>query len=315
MSHNLEKVVSVIIPTYGRPTLLKRAIDSVLNQSYNEIEIIVVDDNNPGTTEREETEELLKNYATNKKVIYIKHEFNKNGAAARNTGLSIAKGVYVTFLDDDDEMLPNRVSECVKEMDSLDKSWGACYTDFNKYKANGVIDTCGENRSGDLYLQALMRSIYIGSGSNLFLRMDLVKNIGGYDEDFRRNQDLEFMARFLENSKLSFLPQKTLIIHYEDKERLKTKKNGKEAYNHLISIDDFYLGKFRDRIEKLPKKQKEKVYKYIALERFRYSIKHKMIKDGVKNCIKNHVDIITFIRYCFYMLNRQITKKAYGFHI
>lgn len=315
MSDNMNKSVSVIIPTYGRPTLLKRAIESVLNQTYKNIQVIVVDDNDPGTEGRIETESLLAEFVASNKILYLKHEKNKNGASARNTGLSVVSGEYVTFLDDDDEMLRYRIEKCVEKMESLDKSWGACYTDYEKRKAGGIVDTCGETRIGNLYIPALMRSMYIGSGSNLFLRTSSVKEIGGYDEDFRRNQDLEFMARLLEHNKLAFLPVKTLIIHYDDKERIKRKKLGKDGYEYLVSIDKFYLDKFKIRIDRLPDRQKKNVYQYIALERFRYSIRYRMIGDGIKNCFSNQVGIGTFIRYCFYMLNRMITKKTYGFNI
>lgn len=310
-----EKLVSVIIPTYGRPKLLSRAIDSVLKQNYQNIEIFVVDDNNPNTEERRETEKLMLKYTTEKKVVYLKHDCNKNGAAARNTGLSRASGEYITFLDDDDEMLPNRISLCVDGLSKKDESWGACYTDFIKYKGDGTITSCGENRSGNLYLPALMRTLYIGSGSNLFLRTKHVKAINGYDPDFHRNQDLEFMTRFLEKNKLLYIPEKTFIVHYEDSRRSPSTLSNKQRYERLVSIDDFYIRKFSDRISKLSRKQQRQVYSVIALERFRYSIDYKMLGDSVKNCIKNHVSIYMFIKYCFYMVKRLITGKTYGFRL
>ena len=83
-----EKMVSVIIPTYKRADYLTRAIDSVLNQTYNNIEIIVVDDNNSNSTDRKNTESIMQKYNENSKIKYIKHSKNMNGSAARNTGVS-----------------------------------------------------------------------------------------------------------------------------------------------------------------------------------------------------------------------------------
>ena len=103
MNKSNTPLVSVIIPTYKRPDYLDRAIDSVLNQTYNNIEIIVVDDNNPNTEGRERTEKIMRRYENNPHVIYIKHEYNKNGSAARNTGFKASHGVYLAFLDDDDQ--------------------------------------------------------------------------------------------------------------------------------------------------------------------------------------------------------------------
>lgn len=301
--------VSVIIPTYGRPDFLKRAVDSVLGQTFKDFEVIVVDDNNPDTEARRETEYTMLQYKKFRNVIYLQHECNKNGSAARNTGIKKAKGKYLCFLDDDDEMLPKRLESFVNKMDSLDTSWGACYSDFIKLKKNNQQDICGEKRTGELYKEALMRSLYFCPGSNLFVRAELVRKIEGFDEDFNRNQDMEFLARLLKHCKLAYVKDRTLIIHYENK------TGGKTTYKKLVGLDEFYLSKFKSRIEALAPAERNKVYKYFALERFRYSIKMHQMKDGLDNCRKNKVGFILLTRYVFYMAYRYITKKSVGFKI
>lgn len=301
--------VSVIIPTYGRPDYLKRAVESVLNQTYRKIEVIVIDDNNPDTPERIATMKTMEAYSKTENVIYLKHEFNKNGSAARNTGINASSGKYICFLDDDDEMLPERIEKFVLKMEALDESWGACYSDFIKLKPNGEKNYCGEKRTGDLYEEALMRALYFCPGSNLFVRAEAVKAIGGFDEDFRRNQDLEFLARLLEHNKLAFVDAQTLTIHYEDKTA------GKAKYENLVALDDFYLNKFRSRIDRLSPKSQKKVYQYIALARLKYSVQMGKTKDGLANCRKNYVTLPLLVRYIFYMGYRFITKKSVGFKI
>lgn len=302
-------LVSVIIPTYGRPDYLKRALDSVLRQTYRPIEVIIIDDNNPDTKDRAETEKAMSEYADNAEVIYLRHEKNKNGSAARNTGIARSTGKYLCFLDDDDEMLPNRIELFVNKMESLDDSWGACYSNYVKLKENGVKDCCGEKKTGELYFEALIRSLYFCPGSNLFVRSSLAKQIGGFDEDFWRNQDIEFLARLLERCKLAFVDEITLVIHYENRVVKAT------PYEDMIRLDNFYLGKFADRIEKLPPKQRKKVYQYFALERFRNSIKKHRLSDGLKNCCSNKVSPWLFFRYLCYMGYRFVTKKSVGFRI
>lgn len=302
-------IVSVIIPTYGRPDCLKRAINSVLSQTFEQVEAIVIDDNNPDTEARLATEQTMSEYADNPKVVYLKHPKNMNGSTARNTGIKEAKGNYLCFLDDDDEMLPNRIEVFVNKMESLDDSWGVCYSNFVKLKDNDEKVYCGESRTGELYREALMRSLFFCPGSNLFARAELVREIGGFDTDFKRNQDLEFLARLLEKSKLAFVPENTLIIHYEG-------KTGKKmTYEDLVNLDEFYLGKFESRINNLPKKDKKKIYQYFALERLRYSIRKKNLSDGIKNCFKVKVSPIMTVRYCFYILGRLISGKSYGFKL
>lgn len=111
-------IVSVIIPTYKGSSALNRAIDSVLCQSYKEIEIIVVDDNDPTSDERKNTEALMSRYIGDKRIRYIKHQRNSNGAVARNTGITAATGKYIAFLDDDDYYLPNRIEKSVRYLET-----------------------------------------------------------------------------------------------------------------------------------------------------------------------------------------------------
>src|SRR5699024_12674415 len=93
-----EPLVSVIIPTYGQPTNLITSINSVLDQDYSAVEIILVDDNNPDTDARLKTEKLMfENFNEISNVKYLKHEVNKNGSAARNTGFKYSHGKYICF--------------------------------------------------------------------------------------------------------------------------------------------------------------------------------------------------------------------------
>ena len=102
-------LVSVVIPTFRRPDKLERAIESVLAQTYPRVEVIVVDDNDPDTEGRLLTEQIMFRYVANSRVRYIKHEHNKNGSAARNTGARNSDAEFVAFLDDDDEFFPEKI--------------------------------------------------------------------------------------------------------------------------------------------------------------------------------------------------------------
>lgn len=100
-------MISVIITTYKRPTFLVRAINSVLNQTYQNYEIIVVDDNDEATVYREETLTLINSFTKN--IKYIPLAKNSGACNARNIGLEKARGDYILFLDDDDELLPKHL--------------------------------------------------------------------------------------------------------------------------------------------------------------------------------------------------------------
>lgn len=268
-------LVSVIIPTYSRPVFLKRCIDSVLNQSYSNIEVFVVDDNNPDTDARHETEKTMTTYMDNPKVTYLQHDRNKNGSAARNTGWRESNGEYITFLDDDDVIEATKIEKQVSCLEALDHSWGMCYTGYRLIKEHGDNQISSEKRSGNCYVDALMRTMFMGSGSNLFLRKCVVDEINGYDESFQRNQDIEFLVRACEHYKLAYVDEVLLTIYQE----------GNRASRSFEQIDGYtqhYLEKFKDRINNLDPSERERVIAVISLERFRVSVMKKQTKAGLK---------------------------------
>lgn len=101
--------VSIVIPTYGRSGTLRRAVASALAQTYRDIEVIVVDDNPPGSARRAAAQEILSGFRGDTRLNVIENEENLGGARTRNAGIMAAKAEYVAFLDDDDEYLPERV--------------------------------------------------------------------------------------------------------------------------------------------------------------------------------------------------------------
>ncbi len=96
-------LVSVIIPTYNRPTTLVNAINSVLRQTYKNFEIIVVNDAGVNI------ESILTSLNTNRNIIYVRHNVNRGRSAARNTGINLSRGEYVAYLEDDDVYFPHHI--------------------------------------------------------------------------------------------------------------------------------------------------------------------------------------------------------------
>jgi len=105
--------VSVIISTYNRAHLLPRAINSVLNQIYQNFELIIVND-----ASTDKTEEVVSSF-NDKRITYCRNKKNKGVLGARNAGLDLAKGKYIVFLDDDDELLPDALGTVVSQFTKL----------------------------------------------------------------------------------------------------------------------------------------------------------------------------------------------------
>jgi len=114
--------VSVIIPTFNRAKLLSQSIKSVLDQSYQDFEIIVVDD-----ASTDNTEKIVEGF-DKRKVKYIRHKKNKGGAVARNTGIKAARGEYIAFQDSDDKWLPDKLEKQMEIFKNLSPEVGIVYT-------------------------------------------------------------------------------------------------------------------------------------------------------------------------------------------
>lgn len=199
---DLLPLVTVVIPTYSRPNNLIRAINSVLEQTYPHIEIIVVDDNGLDSKQQVLTYSIVKDLINNNKIKYIPHKENKNGSAARNTGLRSAKGAFICFLDDDDVYLPTKIQKQVEALMQTPNKVGGAFCSCLNYAcdANGmeIRTAVMKNQiNGNLMPDILDETseIYFGT-SKWMMKTEVCKEIGGFDEDFRRNQDLEFLVRF-----------------------------------------------------------------------------------------------------------------------
>jgi glycosyltransferase involved in cell wall biosynthesis len=206
-----EPLVSVIIPTYSRANYLCKAIDSVLRQTYHNIEIIVIDDNGKGTPNQLQTYESIKKYQINPNFHYIAHDINRNGAAARNTGIKHSKGKYICLLDDDDEYLPLKIEKQVKVMEELeDETWGGCYCNSYDYYSENKYKVTKNTSSGNLCAKFLLNEAAIGSNL-IMIKHEICIELNGFDESFKRHQDWEFLIRFFRKYKMKLVEGDALV--------------------------------------------------------------------------------------------------------
>lgn len=230
----MNELVSIIIPTYKGYDKLKAAIQSVLEQTYSHIELIVVDDNNANSESRRKTEEIMKSYIC-ESVIYLKHETNKNGSAARNTGLQVAKGEYIGFLDDDDTYDKTRIEKLVNYLRKekvFDGVYSSVLRKFSEYE-DDLIHVHHELTAHKL----LMDELALGSGSNIFVKREVVDELKGFDEAFIRHQDLEFMLRVLDSYRIGFVEEPLVIKGYNMTYNVPNYKKYKQA--KLLYFDKF----------------------------------------------------------------------------
>ena len=211
-------LVSIIITTYRRAELLNRSISSVLNQTYEYIEIIVVDDNNPDSSDRMETERVMEFYRDNPKVVYIRQSCNQRQPAALNAGIKNAKGKYIGFLDDDDEFLPHKIEMQVKALEELknQKNIGGCFCNILRNNEGKLIPTRYTKQ------QSLRNQIYPmlmerlpNLGSTALLKREVFDLLVGFNEHLIRHVDWEFFTRFFNYYSLLFIEAPLVKINVE----------------------------------------------------------------------------------------------------
>lgn len=303
-----QKTVLIVIPTYRREDRVERAVLSALNQTYPYVKVVVVDDNGKGNDHQLNTEQILGKYIRNNKITYMVNEVNSGGSFSRNQGLFSCESDFVTFLDDDDEIYPNKIEEQVNCLEKLGTEYSCCYSAYDKLLADGVKYLSSESVAGDCYAYALSRSIYVGSGSNLLVRTIVAKQVGGYDISFKKNQDLEFLARVLKGYLLAYVDKPLFLVHYEIREN-------NFSNEVLVTAESKFIETFNKEIDSLGKYKAKRIYRIIAIERFRICLGKGKSWQNFVNCLKNDVGVITFTKYFIYLIKRVITKKSYGFRL
>lgn len=189
-----QPTVSVIIPTYNRKKLLQRAVNSALAQTQTDIEIIVVDD---GSTDG--TAELF-THTEDARVQY--HLLPHHGAcAARNTGISLANGRYIAFLDSDDVWRPDKLAKQQRQLESSGADVVFCA--FRRHDGTRVVRYPEADVPEGLISYQQLLSGNLVSTQTIFGRADCMKRVL-FDENFPRMQDWEYAIRLAATSKLFY---------------------------------------------------------------------------------------------------------------
>ena len=212
-------MITAVITTYKRePEMVERALKSVLNQTYKDKEILVVDDSPSAYEMRKQVEEMVKSYEE-QGVIYIPHEVNKGACAARNTGLANARGEYIAFLDDDDEWESEKLEKQLEEFKMCSQDTALVYC--GKYFVNDVTGEVHvaktEFRKGHIFADLIKKNC-IGSTSYPLVRTDFLREIGGFDVYMPASQDIDVWLRLAWKYQVSYVEDALVKYHTHDGE-------------------------------------------------------------------------------------------------
>jgi glycosyltransferase involved in cell wall biosynthesis len=265
-------MVTVIIPTYKGEDKIEEAVESVLQQTYKDIEVIVVDDNGQGTPNQIATEKAVQKFFSDKRFKYIVHEKNKNGSAARNTGIKNSTGEFIGFLDDDDVFMPEKIEKQVALFSSLGPEYGLVYGSFKEIIDERHSRILQADKSDNFLFDFLCDKI-IACSSTVLIRRNVLDKVKEWDESFRRHQDLEFFARVAFYYKVAYIPD--ICIEKRKLDRNTAKGEVYEEY-HL-----HYINKMQGIVDTFTEKQKKEFYDHHYFEMGKAYIKEKNISRAL----------------------------------
>lgn len=251
-------LVSIIIPTYNGADTIRNSIDSVLQQTYKNVELIVVDD---GSTDN--TFDILASYRDKLTVV---RQDNAGPSAARNRGISISNGMIIAFLDSDDLWLPTKIEKQVDIMQKLDKSVPCCLCNAIVYFPDGRKETSFD-------LAPIKPSYRVGIWKNvtrvlstrcvLFtqsvaVHRKVITRIGGFDESLRIMEDHDLALRLSLEGPWAYIKEPLVIYHADKpeglsyrarKEKIQLQKVVVRIYSKILRDNRIECPKTRSQME------------------------------------------------------------------
>jgi glycosyltransferase involved in cell wall biosynthesis len=250
MEHPL---VTIVMPTFNRAHLLSRAINSVLNQSYTNWELIVVDD-----CSTDDTEQVVRKYYDDR-IIFVRNNANLGGSGSRNVGLRMARGKLISFLDSDDEYLPNKIQRQAELFNNSDISnLGIITCGRHDVRDSKIYFTWIPTYRGNVIFQLLSKK-RVGAGTPfLMIKREVLEAGIEFDPLMPAGQDWDFVVRVCQLFNMDYVAEPLVLVHHHDGERI---------YNHhsaLAALDKQYE-KFKDKLTQYPLAHRRFILKRAAL--------------------------------------------------
>lgn len=220
-------LVSIVIPSYGRPDLLERLLRSIKAQSFRGFEVIVIDDNSP---QQEAYGRCIENFSRDLNIYIYRNDKNRGAQYSRNRGLSLAKYKYIAFVDDDDEWLPKKLEMQVGLLESSPKELGFVYSWADSVdQSDNIVFKYRSIYNGD-NLGVLLDSCFIPSPT-VIVKREVFDKVGGFDENMISCQDWDMWTRIVEFGFFYDVIKEVLALnHKHDKKSIGNSSNSFMGY-------------------------------------------------------------------------------------
>ncbi len=232
-----QPLISIIIPTYNRSSLLKRSIESVMNQTFGNWELIIVDDGSTIDIQNE-----LKEYLIDKRLNILKKK-NSGAADSRNRGVELASGEYIIFLDSDDEAKENWLEEFFRQIVNAEQPLGVIFCGYEKWQNNEMLFSKLPQDLGPIVNSAI--GTYL-AGCYL-LKKEIFLKVGGFDIELKSGHHTELLLRILpfcfrNQIYINSINSALVKIHIHEGERIRT--NQESIYLGTKRIFEKHLSLF-----------------------------------------------------------------------
>lgn len=264
------QTVSVIIPTYNRPKGLKAAVESVLRQSTEPSEIIIVNDGSKN--------EVLDDFSKYKSITVLHNEGNRGANFSRNRGAKESKGEILMFIDDDDSWNKDKIKNQLSVFNS-DPKIGIVYSNRNVVNDDGeILKRITSNRSGNLYPDIFFSNV-ISTTSSVALKRDIFYEAGGFDEALPAMQDYDLWIRACKLCKVGL--DSAYSLNYRVSESFENQITG--SAKKKVDAVAYLLKKYQSEIRQFNFSERKKLYAKLYL-------------SIARSCKSNS---LALVKYCF----------------
>lgn len=290
------KLVSAIIITHNRPYMIVlRAIKSVVNQTYHQIEIIVVDDSTEDYFQSHDLKRKIQQEFSHD-VLYIRHSLNRGACAARNIGLSYAKGYYIAFLDDDDEWIPEKIEKQIIGFTNDKIGLVYCNTRVIDEIRNITYTRPPCYKKGNVFEILLKKGNFIGGTSNPLIKRSCLVEVGGFDIKMVSWQDYDVWLRIAKKYPINFIKESLVKYYIYEGDRISSDPHRiidgclciiKKYEQYLYKNNQLWYSRYRILIPQ---------YIKMGMREEGFSLWLKCVKKSPFSIIKNirHLVLITF---------------------
>lgn len=268
----MSSLVSCVIPTYKRSDTLGRAIDSILFQTYKNLEVLVVDDNEIGSQESIEVKKKIDSY-TDQRVKLVTQPKHINGAEARNAGIRAAQGEYIAFLDDDDEWLPEKIEKQMSFMsEHPDIDGVSCL--YSEYKKGVKFHSCPPYSCEDIHKKIFKREVSVFTSTVLVKKDKLIKS-GLFDTSLRRHQDLQLLMDFTRVNKFDVVSEYLVKLHSDS-------AINRSNLERFISVKEDFFKSVGAHLEMYSQAEQRDIMASHYFDIFRLALKEKNFKVALR---------------------------------